>query len=73
MSLTQFCRRGTDVPAVFSFAAIFVDSDDYETGNLVMGDNPAPEGLNPGNMFVSQPSPETETHPSPAVYDMRVS
>ncbi|KAI0745596.1 hypothetical protein C8Q76DRAFT_606721 [Earliella scabrosa] len=31
-----FCKRSSDVPAVFSYAGIF---SDYETGNLVMDDS----------------------------------
>ena len=31
----QLCKRNTNVPAVFSFAGVFADSDDYLTGNFV--------------------------------------
>ncbi|KAI0698749.1 hypothetical protein C8Q76DRAFT_633811 [Earliella scabrosa] len=29
-----FCKQGTRVPAVFSYAAVFADADDYQKGNL---------------------------------------
>ena len=47
---SQLCRIGTDVPAVFSYAGLFADADDYETGNLVMGNNAAPAGTEEDNM-----------------------
>ena len=46
----QLCKRGTDEPAVFCYAGIFADADDYETGNLVMGNAKPPPGLEAKNV-----------------------
>lgn len=37
---------------MFSYAGIFADADDYYTGNLVVGDNAPPPGLEENNMYV---------------------
>lgn len=43
----QLCRAGEDVPAIFSYAAVFAGGDPVQTGNLlepeVDDDNPAIE------------------------------
>ncbi|KAI0706465.1 hypothetical protein C8Q76DRAFT_630050 [Earliella scabrosa] len=39
------CKVGTNETAVFFFAAVFEDSDDYYTGNLVLDDNEIPPGI----------------------------
>ncbi|KAI0709401.1 hypothetical protein C8Q76DRAFT_625601 [Earliella scabrosa] len=36
------CHAGSTVAAVFCFAAVFEESDDYYTGNLVVGKNEVP-------------------------------
>ncbi|TFK90044.1 hypothetical protein K466DRAFT_470924, partial [Polyporus arcularius HHB13444] len=39
------CRAGTSIPAVFVFAGVFAEADPYDTGNLVWGKAPTPDGL----------------------------
>ena len=41
----QIFDKKTKGPAVFSYAAIFSSSDDYETGNYVPSGQEAPVGL----------------------------
>ena len=41
----QICRAGSSSPAVFVYAGVFAESDDYETGNLVWGKAPIPNGM----------------------------
>ena len=41
----QLCKRNTNVPAVFSFAGVFADSDDYLTGNYVPEKEDIPVGV----------------------------
>ncbi|RPD53768.1 hypothetical protein L226DRAFT_437843, partial [Lentinus tigrinus ALCF2SS1-7] len=40
-----FYRLDTEGPAIMTFAGVFSESDPYETGNLVSGDNETPPGL----------------------------
>lgn len=47
---SQICRAGTSSPAVFVYAAVFAEADDYETGNLVWGKAPIPEGMDESRM-----------------------
>ena len=41
----QFCKTGTNEAAVFFFSAVFLDADDYYTGNLVLDGEEVPPGL----------------------------
>ncbi|KAI0745889.1 hypothetical protein C8Q76DRAFT_606929 [Earliella scabrosa] len=47
------CRWGTNVPAVFSYAGVFADADDYLSGNLVMGDNEIPASLEESRRYAN--------------------
>ena len=38
-------RTNSNVPAVFCYAGIFADADDYYTGNLVIGENEIQAGV----------------------------
>ncbi len=51
----QVCHVNTSTPAVMTFAGVFAEAEPYDTGNLVIGENQAPPGLNEVRMSVSSP------------------
>ena len=48
--VTQICCAGTSSAAVFMYAGVFVESDDYKTGNLVWGKAAIPYGMDKGRV-----------------------
>ncbi|RDX53637.1 hypothetical protein OH76DRAFT_1342941 [Lentinus brumalis] len=40
------CHANTSTPAVMTFAGVFAEAEPYDSGNLVIGENEVPPGLN---------------------------